>query len=41
MSAAAGQKKGQFNQRKKQEKANNEYRIMNVEVMYPVYFKKD
>jgi hypothetical protein len=41
-SAASGQKKnGQSDQERNSEKANIEYRIMNVEVMYSVYFKKD
>jgi hypothetical protein len=39
-SGAAGLKSGQFDRKRNFEKANNEYRIMNVEVMYSVYFKK-
>jgi hypothetical protein len=40
-SGAAGQKNGQSDRKRNSEKANIEYRIMNVEVMYSVYFKKD
>jgi hypothetical protein len=34
-------KNGRSNRKRNSEKANIEYRIMNVEVMYSVYFKKD
>jgi hypothetical protein len=49
ISAAAGQKNGQLNRKRNFEKANNEYRMSNIEVMYSacrepvcrtVYFKK-
>jgi hypothetical protein len=41
MSGAAGLKSGQSNRERNFEKANIEYRIMNVEGMYSVYLKKD
>ena len=40
-SAAAGLKIGQYDRKRNFEKANIEYRIMNVEGMYSVYFIKD
>jgi hypothetical protein len=40
-SGASGLKNGQSDRKRNFEKANIEYRIMNVEVMYSVYFKKD
>jgi len=39
-SAASGLKSGQSDRKRNFEKANIEYRISNVEVMYSVYFKK-
>jgi hypothetical protein len=41
ISAAAGLKSGQSNRERNFEKANIEYRIMNVEGMNSVYLKKD
>jgi hypothetical protein len=39
---AVGLKSGQLNRKRNSQKANVEYRIMNIEVMYSVYFiKKD
>jgi len=40
-SPVASLKSRQFNRKRNFEKANIEYRIMNVEGMYSVYLKKD
>jgi len=41
VSPAAGLKSGRSDRKINFEKANIEYRIMNVEGMYSIYFKKD